>query len=359
MSNVNLTYEQQQAILSIVQGIRRDGKVIQTLGGYAGTGKTTIISYLVDILPNYSVCAFTGKAANVLRRKGVPASTIHSLIYRPEKDSLGNVTFELKQRDELQCDGFIVDEASMVSEDIYRDISSFGLPLIFVGDHGQLEPVGSDFNLMRNPDYRLETIHRNAGEISRFAEWLRKGNKASRFPTSNDQIEFINKWEIEERDLYSSVDQIICAYNRTRVSTNMIIRERLNRSDRLLVQGEKIMCLRNNRKRCIFNGMQGTVIEYRKHRYQNIIDFDSYGEYFEGIPINPSQFNQEKTLPCDSQDDPSPFDYAYCITAHKSQGDEFNTIMIYEQYCKRWDHKRWTYTAASRSKEKIYWVSGM
>ena len=58
-------------------------KPIQTLGGYAGTGKSTVISHLIDILPNWKVCAFTGKAANVLRKKGVPATTIHSLIYKP------------------------------------------------------------------------------------------------------------------------------------------------------------------------------------------------------------------------------------------------------------------------------------
>src|SRR3954447_26441989 len=55
---------------------------VQTLGGYAGTGKTTVIRTLNEELPLFAVCAYTGKAANVLRRKGVAASTIHSLIFK-------------------------------------------------------------------------------------------------------------------------------------------------------------------------------------------------------------------------------------------------------------------------------------
>src|SRR5262249_26544126 len=56
---------------------------VQTLGGYAGAGKTTVVKHLKEELPGFAVCASTGKAAHVLRKKGVPASTIHSLIYKP------------------------------------------------------------------------------------------------------------------------------------------------------------------------------------------------------------------------------------------------------------------------------------
>ena len=110
----------------------------------------------------------------MLRRKGIEdATTIHSAIYRPVRGADGRVYFTLRDRMPEEVDGFIVDEASMVSQSIYQDLVSFGLPCLFVGDHGQLEPVKCDFNLMARPDYTLEEIHRNSGEIARFAEWLR------------------------------------------------------------------------------------------------------------------------------------------------------------------------------------------
>ncbi len=147
------------------------------------TGKTTVIRELVRRLPDYAVCAYTGKAANVLRRKGMAASTIHALIYRPVVDEVGRIVdpveFELIPRWEFKPHGIIVDEASMVGKVIHADLLSLQVPLIFVGDHGQLEPVGdTGFNLMATPDVTLETIHRNAGPIARFAEHLRRGGEA-------------------------------------------------------------------------------------------------------------------------------------------------------------------------------------
>jgi exodeoxyribonuclease-5 len=77
MTQVQLSGEQQRALEILVRAGR--GR----LRGYAGTGKTTVIAALMEELPEYGVCAYTGKAAHVLRRKGVTeATTIHSRIYR-------------------------------------------------------------------------------------------------------------------------------------------------------------------------------------------------------------------------------------------------------------------------------------
>src|SRR5262249_10163387 len=103
---VVLSDEQERAIERLLKLPRR----VQTLGGYAGTGKTTVIRTLTERLSDYAVCAFTGKAANVLRRKDVPATTIHSLIYTPReevyRDKKGRwrtrVVFDLKSSRELE-----------------------------------------------------------------------------------------------------------------------------------------------------------------------------------------------------------------------------------------------------------------
>ena len=138
---MKLTEEQK----SIIRNILKFDKKIYKIGGYAGTGKSTLIRHLIYALPNFAVCAFTGKAASVLRKREIEnAQTIHSLIYKAHKDEKNNVYFTLASS--IDCDGIIVDEASMVSEEIYKDLIYFNKPVIFVGDHGQLEPVGDNNN---------------------------------------------------------------------------------------------------------------------------------------------------------------------------------------------------------------------
>lgn len=352
--SIELTAEQQSVIYSIVEGIKKKGILVQTLGGYAGTGKTTIVNYLLPVLDRFAVCAFTGKAANVLRKKGVPASTIHSLIYTPITEPDGSVTFILNPN--LDCNGIIVDEASMVTEELDSDLRSFGVPIIYIGDHGQLPPVGNDFNLMASPMYRLEKIHRNAGTIAKFCEWVRFGRTPRSFPireNRGNKVRFINRWEITNT-LLTQVDQTICAFNKTRIELNTRARKSLGYTD-LLQPGEKVMCLRNNRRLGVFNGMQGRVLDFYKEKKKHYLDFESNGVEYPRIRYDPKQFSQETTITEYSKDGPLPFDYAYCITCHKSQGDEFDTTLVLEQVCKGWEHNRWCYTAASRAKELLLW----
>ena len=352
MDNIELTDQQKKALYYLVQGVREENKVEQTLGGYAGTGKTTLIRYLLHFFQDFGVAAYTGKAANVLRRKGMSlASTIHSLIYKPYFDN-GQVYFDLAES--LPYKGVIVDESSMVSEEIYYDLKSFGMPLIFVGDHGQLEPVNSKFNLMAKPEIKLEEIHRNAGDIAKFAEHIRKGKTAQSYSTEG-KIEFKRRASIE---YLMDADQVICAYNVTRVKTNANIRAELGHEGTLNV-GERVMCLRNNKRKGLFNGMQGKVVRlYEDNLRRKYMDFEHDGEVIQEVWYDAKVFGQEKPEFDHGRDTPNPFDYAYCITAHKAQGDEWEKVMVIEQKCKNWDHRRWAYTAASRAKEKLIWVLG-
>lgn len=348
-----LTNEQKTVLYHIVQGVKK-GKLQTTLGGYAGTGKSTLIKYLIKFFPNFKVCAYTGKAANVLRKKGIASSTIHSLIYAPVIEDGVLVGFDLTN--DLDADGVIVDEASMVSKDIYEDLKYFNVPLIFVGDHGQLEPVGSDFNLMQKPEHRLEQIHRNAGDIARFAHHLRMGYVARSFRPTSDKVVFLNSWGVTPQQMIN-VDQIICAFNKTRVNLNTTIRSTLGFNG-VLNLGERIMCLKNNKELMLFNGMQGVVKSMFKKRGSDRLDFEFDDMIYPAIKYSKKFFNQERpNLEQHGQTDPVPFDYAYAITCHKAQGDEWDQVMVYEQKSKNWDHRRWTYTAASRAAERLFWVT--
>lgn len=355
MKNIKLTNEQKH----IIQEVLKFKKKEIIISGFAGTGKTTILHHISQALPTYAICAFTGKAANVLREKGMPtASTIHSLIYKPILDKDGKMILDkygspiFKLAEFLAFDGIIVDEASMVSKTIYQDLCSFGLPIIFVGDHGQLEPVGEGIKLMNNPDFRLEKIHRNAGEIAHFAQHIRLGYPATSFRSTEEKVVFIKNYEIN--NYIDDVDQIICAFNKTRVAINKKVRYRKEFDSDWPVVGDKIMCLKNHKKLGVFNGMQGYITAEGK--LKNQIEFTSNEEVY-CVFFDPEQFNKEKCNFQGSQDDPLPFDYGYCITAHKGIGDEWANVMVIEQQCKHWDHTRWAYTAASRAKKHVIWVS--
>ena len=353
---MNLTNEQKDIIRSILKELDVNSYI--SLGGYAGTGKTTCVATITQALKNkgrkFLVCAYTGKATNVLRSKGISAQTVHSTIYKPVTNDEDDTTeWILKSNYELDdCDGFIVDEASMISEEIHKDLTSFDMPILYVGDHGQLEPIGSKFNLMSEPHYTLETVHRNAGEIAHFAEHLRQGKSCTSFEASN-KVQVVKNSAVKDEHL-CKVDQIICAFNKTRVEINQRVREHKKIGYTYITVDEKIICLRNKKRDGLFNGMQGTVKKLNKNADK--FDFVSQGIYFHNILYCPNQWGKEKNEFKYTQEK-NPFDYAYAITAHKAQGDEFDSVIVFEEKCSEWDHRRWTYTAASRAKESIIWAA--
>ncbi len=345
--------EEQKKISEEILKFRKNSQVIV---GFAGTGKSLIVSHLKKQLPYAAVCAPTGKAADVLRKKGVEgASTIHSLIYKPVVDKNGKIKTDKKGslrfslNNDIGCDQILIDEGSMISKDLYRDLCSFKIPLVFFGDNGQLEPIGENAGIMQNPDFSLETIHRNAGEIAYFAEHIRKGNDPFTFETKG-KVFFVDKANAAK--YFDKVDQIICAYNKTRVKVNKIVRENRGIDSTLPIVGDRVMCLRNNREIGLFNGQQGIV---EKLSGKNRIVF-STDDFVVDTFYEPKQFYSEKTEINLDKESPDPFDYAYCVTCHRYQGSEANTVMVLEQKCKNWDHVRWAYTAASRARETVLWV---
>lgn len=359
MTLVSLTKEQKHAITNIVKDIRN--KQVISLSGYAGTGKTTLVQYITRALDNWAVAAYTGKAADVLRMKGVQdASTIHSLIYVPEKDESGNIALDqygnpiFILNPDIGVDGIVIDEASMVSDTIYNDLLTFNIPIVFVGDGGQLPPIGQDINLMSTPDYTLETIHRNAGEIAYFAEFIRKGYRPAAYASrATNKIEFISKKQTER--YYTEVDQVICGYNKTRVEINTAARHLRGYKGNWPNAGERVMCLRNDKKLGLFNGMQG-VVESVSAKPKNKMVFKT-GQFSTELFFDPSQFNKVKYDFSFGRDEPHPFDFCEAITAYKAQGSEYDSVLAIEQQCELWEAKRWSYTVASRAKSSLIWAS--
>lgn len=325
-----------------VERLARIEKPIMVLAGIAGVGKTTVVSHLIKRLPNFTVCAFTGKAAQVLRSKGVEATTIHSLLYDYDPEAE-----EFVLRMDLGRDGVIIDEGSTVPRQLHDDLVSFGIPLIYVGDHGQLEPIGdTSFNLMSKPDIVLEKIHRNAGEIAQFANHLRQGGDARDWK-SGDKVHILRKSQMDEVD-WAGTDQVICAFNQTRVGINQTYRQELGYGPEPQV-GDRIMCLQNDKKLRVFNGMQGILAKLNGPYLTMESDGTKYTCRYDKRAFNsPNKPEYNRGV--------IPFDYAYCVTAHKFQGSEGDNIVVLEQKCSRWSHTRWAYTAASRAKKHLTWI---
>jgi exodeoxyribonuclease-5 len=420
-SNVTLTppanasYDQFQAV-NLVEEWLREGPQEVTLGGFAGSGKTTLIRSIVDSLSVHRVivAAFTGKAVSVLQDKGIEAQTLHSLLYElegaPEEWRVARATWVGAKRrlvsegrfpteehvesqakthylgddaadaaylewesmvmeygenldptphwvdvSDIEADLVIVDEASMVSNQLYDSLRGHDVRLLFVGDHGQLEPIGENPGLMMDPQIRLETIHRQAAgsEIIQFAHHLRTGGDPRHWKGTGADVT-INP---REHVRYGDFDTIICGFNDRRVHLNRVVRNELGFSGALPQHGEKLICLQNNRRKGIFNGLICLCLNVETTDDDNVILLTVPNAV--GNPVTVSawlpQFGEEKQAPYLGRH-MSMFDWGYCLTCHKAQGSEFDNVAVVEQISYRWTAERWRYTAATRAAKKLTYL---
>jgi exodeoxyribonuclease-5 len=339
-----------------------DSEPLYRIGGYAGTGKTTIARHIVEDCPGAMVCAFTGKAAYRLRQKGLPqAQTIHRTIYHYDP---GTDKFIKKVKDNLDGCYFLIDEGSMISKELWDDITHFELPVILLGDPGQLEPVGNDPNLMKDPDIVLDKIHRQAAGsgIIQFATNIRKGEYAWHCPSfygegneGDGSVEIIqSKRPTKEQAL--EADIILCGRNATRHRINKWYRELQGYKAKWPVcPGEKIIILKNNMELGIFNGQILTVNEAAQ-KSEFVFEIDCYDEMggYDGLPVFTGYFGKNadhaviKTIR-----GMAVADWAYAITCHKSQGSEWDNVIVIDQQCPLWSAKRWRYTAITRAAKTL------
>lgn len=334
------------------------------LGGFAGTGKTTIIKYIKyhQTLRAYAaVCAFTGKAVYVLQKKDIRATTMHALMYNVVPIGKGQIEFQLKEYLDPNPDLIIVDESSMVSGELYRHLKSFGKPILFVGDPGQLEPVGKDNpNLMRETDYTLTQIHRQAEQspIIQFATKVRLGEMPN--PRYTHQEGLIIKPKKLNASEAIEFDQIICATNKTRTALNEKIRAYKEFAPGGIVVGDKLMCQRNNTSYGVFNGMIFYVDKIKEDKADHWLCTvsDGVGNLKHNLPIwklpfrvvlDKDTYVPREVIHCD---------YAYAITCHKSQGSEWDKVLVFDEWMppKIWDMNRWRYTAITRAAKELTYL---
>lgn len=332
------------------------------LGGYAGTGKTFLLGHTISQDLGYQsedilYCAYTGKAAQVMRAKGMDAHTIHSSIYDYDIDEDFNVNQELK--DELRgIELIVVDEASMADPEIRRDLESFGIPIIYVGDKGQLDPVGGarGSNIMARPHINLDEIMRQEASsgIIIASQMCRQNDKIPMGKIGKDFCQFPKK-EANNIKTLNWADVVLCATNRTRTKINRQLREYRGFEGDLPEPGERIVCLKNNRDMNINNGMTGVVasiVEEHQSTVRIIFTPDD-GSEDRDLFVDKNTFNG--TVPEKPDKRRAYFDFGYCLSVHKSQGSEYPNVVIIEERLpgsNLKEHNRWKYTAITRASRK-------
>jgi exodeoxyribonuclease-5 len=173
--------QQESALGAVRSWLKAGDRPVFRLFGYAGTGKTTLARHIAESVGgNVVYAAFTGKAAHVMRGKGcTDAGTIHSLIYRMRGEDETGPSFTLnRESTAAKAAIIIIDECSMVDEEIGRDLLTFGKPVLVLGDPAQLPPVaGGGFFTAAEPDVMLTEVHRQAADdpIIRLSMTVREG----------------------------------------------------------------------------------------------------------------------------------------------------------------------------------------
>jgi exodeoxyribonuclease-5 len=321
--------------------------------GVAGTGKTTVATALAREFPAAKLCAYTGKAASVLRTKsGLKACTVHSLFYKLIDKGINEKT---KKRilyfQRIHAEGgmagkvIVLDECSLIDRKTANDLLQSGAKIIAVGDPGQLPPVhGAQF--FSQADVTLQTIHRQAldSPILRQAHSVRE---TGRYEADGDEFQVVRKATDEEM---MAADAILCWRNVTRHKINTRMRQLLGFHLPYPMIGETVLCLKNSHQYGIFNG-----VTYELARSFEPDD-GAICLLIDGVEVEvPKCVFVEKGGSLDDYDDDdftSAFDYGYALTVHKAQGSEWDKVLLIDENHKH-DRRRWAYTAITRAAKSI------
>lgn len=361
--------QQAQALDAVAEWMAdKRGPQVFRLFGWAGTGKTTLAKHFVDASGVGAVYgAFTGKAALVMKKKGCyGAATLHSLIYKANEDqSTGKVEFTRNPDSPLAHTSLlVVDEVSMVDEALGKDALSFGCRVLVLGDPFQLPPVGgAGYFTSAEPDYMLTDIHRQAEDspIIRMSMDVREGRGLA--PGQYGDSAVLRRVDVSTDDMRALVmdaDQIICGRNQTRKTFNARMRALQGATVETPTPGERLICLKNNRQKGLLNGGMWRVRSATRPGPLGIVrmkvdcldddmlqdvEVDTPIEFFRGTD-DTLDWKQKKRI--------DEFTWGYAITCHKSQGSQWDDVVVFDESSAfRDDAARWLYTAVTRAAEKV------
>lgn len=388
-----LTNRQEQGLKIAIDRYKNHEKCT-VISGFAGSGKSTLVRFIIDALDvpedHVCYCAYTGKATQVLQKKGNKnVSTLHKLLY--ETRPLPNGKYLNIPRTSIDYKIIIVDEVSMAPMSLMKLLFKHDCYVICLGDPFQLPPIdkNEDNHLLDNPHIFLDEIMRQAqeSEIIQISMKIRNNENITEF--KGKEVQVLNKNNFST-GMLTWADQVLVATNNTRISINNTMRAMLGREGNPQV-GDKIICLRNyfdihaDNKDNLVNGTIGYIrniydIEkfYLPRYYNNnnqieslVADFttDSDSNFFRLNMDNKMILTGNKCI--DSRTEyklnrdkyfkrevPLEFTYGYAVTTWKAQGSEWDKVLLLEETFpfNKTEHARFLYTACTRAVDKFVWI---
>ena len=289
---------------------------------------------------------------------------------------------------EEEYDLIIVDEASMLTATVFHDILSYSIPVIFVGDPGQLPPVeDKPVDILHTTPFVLTDVMRQALEnpIVQWATMVRNGKDLpwTKVPWAKDaKCIRIRMNSVPGRsmlkgfadDAMSGKTGILCCKNSLRVKLNGLVRSASGFLRKLPQAGERLMCLRNMKGFGLYNGSTYTVsrieecandscykvwLDEREYPIVawagclNCADSMEMGRRLKisGADIRICLFEETST-----QEEAAMFDFGYASTVHKAQGSEWDTVLFYDDHSQKMtasEYRRWLYTGITRAKNEL------
>lgn len=393
--SIEFNNDQIYALYKLEDWYNSQDKQVFNLSGAAGTGKTTLIRYLIERLgleqDEVAFVAYMGKAAMQMCRNGLRAQTIHSLIYDFDKeieiDEEGHMVltksgkpkfkfvFRLKERLPKDYKLIVVDEASMVNREMAKDLLSFDIPIIALGDLNQLPPVFGKPFFLEEPDYILTQVMRQSEDnpIIYLAHQIleRKPLKCNIY---GNTLAIIPKSSMTPLNL-KQADIVLTCTNSLRGMVNDTFRQQILSLPRLDFPnvGEKIICRKNNwtehiMNKSIFltNGISGTIEHCDMESFdttRSSIDIDFKPDFLDKSFKNLRIDYDRLFAKLGGEIDPSPqfgpvknqFEFAYAITVHLSQGSQYpNVLFMLEDFgCDAETYKKLQYTAVTRASKRL------
>ena len=364
---------------------------LQIVTGGPGTGKTTIVKCIIHLFRNLgqrvALCAPTGRAAKRLSAAtGEEAKTIHRMLDLNWKDGGGSFGFNSDRK--LPLDAVIVDEVSMVDEYVFNALLSAmerGSRLVLVGDKDQLASVGAG-NVLSDlikcgkfPVSELTQIYRQS-EDSRIVVNAHRINHGEMPELDNRSSDFFFEEKEDAESIARTTSdlvtrrlpgflkvppmeiQVLCPMKRGSAGTvnlNRILQEKLNppsrdkkearQGDTLFREGDKVMQTQNNYQQewvqvsgsrveagtGVFNGDIGIIESINPQTMQFTVRFDD-------DKVAVYQYSDIEQL--------AP---AYAVTIHKSQGCEFDAVVVALDANYMLQTRNLLYTAVTRAKKLV------
>jgi exodeoxyribonuclease-5 len=419
---ITLSNQQETAISLIKNWYDEKPKQVFDLAGLAGTGKSVLIAAAVDALniPLESIAflAPTGMAAKVMRAKltewdiDAVTSTIHKAMYVPRQSkpeeieaelvkcrsillmapSNGHIRAKMKILEENleraynvndlrfrmnpdsvlgQCKLIIIDEGSMVGNEIACDVKSWGVPILAVGDEGQLKPIGDTPGFcLGKPDAVLTEIHRQAKDnpIIAYSHLVRHGKS---MPYGDyGALKIIHPDEDVFTCDMENPHQIIVGMNKTRWDITGILRKLKGITSAAPQKDEPLIICKNSKKHPdLVNGtlmtsttnhdelVKGNALmtikakdddgnNYNLKSVQCLFEENQRGEKGYSSVTAKENYRAKKEY--------EHVDFGWVLTCHKAQGSQWKRVIVHdESFAFKEDRINWLYTAATRAADEL------